>query len=763
MSKERYYSTPYNDCELYIEKFNNCETKLFLSKFYNFTYEIINMMESTSVINGFKNRIGSLILSLPVSLTKNDITPTFLLNIFYELKSLDSKTTIYSPKAWKVFFIFILENKFFTVDELNMCTDFIDIFNDVQNVPFLIVPVLESTKTPDYFNFCKYPSTKNNKNEIISLIEFDTNNKFIQNLLISYMKEHFLTFPRVYTLPFFKEFGSSLGEYTPSSIYEFNINTLTQQVEYFKDHHSDTCYALRHFYLYILKEQGLNPTITLRDGVNEIYISKSSFIEYFSTGYRLVPLNPHEDYPNSDRWSVTPNGSEALTSTEKSYDVFFIDFSRVKDYKLRECCKKWFWYSSNSALSNRYRLINYIFEFIEFRESLRDMHLPKFIMSRATSNIEIEDTILTEEIVSYTTKWSNELKHNSYCARISPLKLFLEFIIEENLYNVELACFEYLSLKKNIKTESDIPAIPKDEFTKLVKELEKKANENDLHKLYYIIFCLITLTPFRISTILDLKCDCVIEKGRKGIYAIKSVVKSSNGDKRDIQISLSVKRLIDVALTLTSIVRVTAPKNVKNLLFLVNNHKNKYKSIPESSFRKYLLTVCKSLGLETYSAQNLRKTYMTNIVENAIKENVSLMNLKEITGHSNFDITDNHYVKSNIRKYLEATNGIEIGNIPIIGSTVENYNDNCGNENIVNDNCGYCRNADCSIEGTANCLMCKGFVTTPEHIKYFQEGVNVITSKIVNSTNEHDKEHLYALKRLYLAYIERLYLIKEES
>lgn len=149
-------------------------------------------------------------------------------------------------------------------------------------------------------------------------------------------------------------------------------------------------------------------------------------------------------------------------------------------------------------------------------------------------------------------------------------------------------------------------------------------------------------------------------------------------------------------------------------------------------------------------------------VENAIKNNVSLMSLKELTDHANIDTTENYYVKENIRNYLEATYGVEIGNMPVVGTVVTDYPE-AKHEDIVNDGCGYCRNPECNVLGTANCLMCKGFITTPKHIAQFEEAINILSQQIVDNENPHDKEHLYAVKRLYAAYLEQLYIRKEEA
>lgn len=114
----------------------------------------------------------------------------------------------------------------------------------------------------------------------------------------------------------------------------------------------------------------------------------------------------------------------------------------------------------------------------------------------------------------------------------------MTYLIDNNLYEVDSISFEYLVNKGSTTLVENIPSIPTEDFEKLIVILEEKAKTKDLYMLYYILFCIASLTPLRINTIVDLNIDSVVEKGRTGIYAIKTVDKTSNGDKRDIQISL---------------------------------------------------------------------------------------------------------------------------------------------------------------------------------------------------------------------------------
>ena len=96
------------------------------------------------------------------------------------------------------------------------------------------------------------------------------------------------------------------------------------------------------------------------------------------------------------------------------------------------------------------------------------------------------------------------------------------------IYKTEVAAFEYLATPtRHVKSSKEILPVPKEDFKKLIAAFEDKAKSNTLHMLYYIVFCLNTLTPLRISSMLELDYDCVIEKS-KGIYAVNVKVKTSN-------------------------------------------------------------------------------------------------------------------------------------------------------------------------------------------------------------------------------------------
>lgn len=756
----KHRKTDYNESIKIKDKFSVPETQEFIDMMYQ-SCSAYGKVRFTSQRTGYEHVLGRFVLALDRDFDVSQINGSYLADFFFNTPGRREYVT---PVAKDMIYNYLTMNKKYHWDlDLDIVAEnTFPFWDDIRSLDLLVIPMLDGRKDPTRCRLLKTVTNTKDRNQIITLMNFDTDNRFIQDLLVEFFLFHHESVPTAYQHDFFERFAESLDYQLPSDIYGFNAATLLKQEKFFAAIRRDPELENRYFYRFLLNKQGNRKTITIADGITLGYMMSQSFASRFVEGYRYVPLNPNEPVPTIDLWVISPNGLEQKSAMPKPEHLRYLDFSRISNSTIRQAAKQWFWSETKAGFEGRYRNVISIMEFFEYRDDLRSMHLDKFVQARAETNLDITNTVLTEEIVMYTNEWNDKSTSASYNSRIVPLKLFLQFMNDNNIYKTEIAAFEYLNIGgKGTKPKQEILPVPKDDFIKLIAKLEEKAQNNSLYTLYYIVFCLNTLTPLRINSILDLDTDCLVEKS-KGIYAIEVKTKTSYGDEKDTQISKDVKRLIEIALSLTKDVRNNAPLEQKHYLFLVNNQKDFYHSIPIRSYTAYLHNCCKEAGLPKYSAQNLRKTYYTNLVENAIKNKVSLMSLKDLTGHANIDTTENHYVKEQILNSLEVMHGVEIGNIPIIGTVAMDYPE-AKHEDIVNEGCGYCRNPECNILGTANCLMCRGFITTPKHIPQFEEAMNILSQQIVDNDNPHDKAHLYAVKQLYAAYLLQLRMRKVES
>ena len=87
-----------------------------------------------------------------------------------------------------------------------------------------------------------------NRNLNITLVEFDTDNRFIQDLLIEYYLSQHECVPRIQQMEFFKRFAESLDYQLPIDIYGFNAATLLKQETFFAAVHFRTELENRYFY-----------------------------------------------------------------------------------------------------------------------------------------------------------------------------------------------------------------------------------------------------------------------------------------------------------------------------------------------------------------------------------------------------------------------------------------------------------------------------------------------------------------------------------
>lgn len=758
MKRNRYYKTDYNESLKVKDSFINESTQNFINILYQ-KKDLYSRGKEQSQIDIYKKTLGNFVLKLDKAYDISNCNIDDLLDFYDICLQTKSKSSSIVP-IYKDILYTILEKKYSHDPQVLLLADIVLPYkNEIRFFERLVMTILRSNNSVNYFRLIKCRNHENEKS-FIHLLRFDTDNQFIQDILVEYLKHEREKYPNSYITPFFRDFGISIKDFNINSIKDFNIETLLTQLNFFININRDCECEVRKFYRFIMFTKRNNTNKILKEyGFTQNYLMNENFGKNYSYGYRSVLYNPNEVYPEFDKWAIEPNGLDNNTTMDKPNDVYYMDFTRIKDKTIRDEVKSWFWCEEKSGLNNRYRGFLYIVEFLEFRDELRLMHLEKFVEKKSKSSLNTKNLILTEEIMMYVSKYKQKVSINSLSSRLKPLKRFLKYMNKNNKVNTELAAFDYLVVKGTGARSENILPVTKENLNNLIAVLEDRATKNDLHLLYYIVFSLNLLTPLRISEILDLKRDCIVEI-RKGIYALNTNYKTSSGDSRNLQITKTVKRLVETAINITSNLSEEAPIEFKNFIFIVNNQRNIYKIMPVRSYNNFINICCKEINIPTVSAQNLRKTYFTNLIENAINNNVSLFNLKALTNHSNINTTNNYYVRQNIRSYLEATNGIEIGNLEISGE-ISNGLKGYSEEDLVNEGCGYCRNPECNVLGTANCLMCSGFITDPSHIPQFEEGISIINNQMENNDREHDKEHLYALKRLYLKYIEELYLVKE--
>jgi len=688
--------------------------------------------------------VERIIISISTSLSVSEITWEWFQGIFDQFEQENEKMGVC------VLFSRLINNDCYN----GIYAEIVNSFADVTHIASDLFWLFKNKLFPLNIICVK---SKQAKNSMLSF-KVDINCLFLHQMLSQFINSHFIVSKK--NRSFFMDFEQSLDNNTINHITDFNIATFDKQYWFYKDswekrerthRGNDYVNLLKSFYLMLLNKPDGHAIFTWQDGIDQYMLQNFKFGEQYEKGFKLVPLNSLDPIPPYDKWLLIPNGIENKSTKLNNHQYIPIDFSTVKNDVMKHVLKHWFW-NEKTALSGRIDKAHVCIHFLNFVIDYRMRSIIKIP--------ENEYVFTTEEIFSYAVfiKSQNSTQHN-----VVLVKNFLKYIQRNNLYKVAPAAYQYL-IPRRVVTINNAKDIPDKELILLEAKLHANSEGNYLNTLYYIAFHIAISTECRISQILNLKIDCICT-GLKNEYQIRTNTKVTKGEEIKIYITPYTKRFIETAIKYTQEVRDLCTDNkLKEHIFLHNYFANKYKVAITRTFSSYLKRVSLQIGLMQYSAQNLRDTYMTKAIEFAIKNNIPLIELKSLTSHKKFDTTNNHYVAQKIRDYLEAMHMIKIGNIQVKGKISAEKSEDFSNKNLVNENCGYCSKEACDVENGLGCLMCTdGFIATLDNIPFYNVMINKINNKIKLSNLTHDKEHYLAIKMLYIAYLERLLILKEEK
>lgn len=661
----------------------------------------------------------------------------------YKLCTLDSDTEAFSH-------IF----KTFIKYDCYECEIYNESFSDLKlNKIFSnILWLFENNLKPFNLIIIQGEETSKNRNNTLSYVVFktDINNMFLYNLLKEFIHSSYIMCRT--SREFFLHFQESLNYKKINSILDFDINTFNSQFKYYKSLNKKSYLSLlKSFYLMLLNTPEGATILTFEDGIDYNMLQSTSFLKNYEEGYKLIYLNPLDTIPHEDKWLIIPNGIEDKSTKLNSFQYKPVDFSSIKNIHFKSILKMWFWNSSVSLL-NRIDSLNILIKFIDFIFNLTTLE------NSNNSNIKNDKPYFNgEKVYCYI---SYVKSNNLNCSYLYVVKNFLIYAYENNLAFLDLEVLSYFNA--NIKTSANTAKdIPDEDLLKLESKLKENSELSYINFLYYLIFHIAISSELRISQIVNLKVDC-IEKGTNNQYYLFSNTKVTNGKKIKVPITQHTKRFLDVAINTTSeLRRKCLNPSINNHIFIHNFYSNKFKVITNRSFSDYLKSTCEDLDIYKYTASNLRDTYITKAMEYAIKHNLSHIELMAVTWHKNWNTTCNHYVNTELKKYLECFYKVAIDGIPIKGIVKKEKGAELRQSDLVNQNCGYCSKDDCILKNELDCLMCKGFIATIDRIPYFEQQISLLDNKILYTNIIHDKEHLTTIKSLYVRYLAELYSLIE--
>ena len=587
-------------------------------------------------------------------------------------------------------------------------------------------------------------------------VDTKLNNTFIVGLLKDFcVSDLFSSIKTDYRI--IENFVNSYHDFSNfTEVSDFDYTVFKEQYDYYKNNHSQLK-SLVKFYIYLYIASGNVELFKENDPIDMNYMQRSHFIREYGEGFELVNYNPFDPVPKIDKWMVKPNGGEKLSTLLNSKSYLQMDFSDIEYQPYRNMAKEWVWYekvslkTKQSGLGNIKNFLNFIYE------------KKKKVVDLSTGKTDYT-TITRKDAIAYASEIYNKNISSKTFNRISSLvRSFIDFCKNKKCLTIEFGVYRDLA-HIEVEPPKGGKDIPKEHLTLIENRFREISDENPVYKLYHIVFHLLIDTHFRISNLLELKTTQIQEAMKKGEYNIVAPHKMSNGDNEAQPISNYAYRHLEIAQELTAALRSEASGEYSNYIFLQqdNNHNKKdVRPLTTQRFNSFLKAQCKYLNIPEYTASNLRDTHMTLGIEFGLKNNLNKLQINAaISNHKSIITTNNHYVNHEMQLFAEALYGVVIGDVDITGNIIASENTEYSKADTVDDGCGFCKEQECYMINEIGCPLCKSFVVTLDRVPFYEKKLDEIDKQIANEEIEHEREHLQSLKKLYAAYLSKLYELK---
>lgn len=552
--------------------------------------------------------------------------------------------------------------------------------------------------------------------------------------------------------------SDSFGKYKVMSVEDLGFMTYIEQINYYKNDLQCSKSLIRlvtAFYLYI--QQTIKDDIFSRDSVPNSLLYRPSIGVDIASGYRVYVYNQVEPVPNNDKWLLCYKKYDRDTTTNFS----IINYERIECQVYRNICKNYIWKADTQIISkikfarDIYTTLNYLYEIKTGKV------LSIYSPSPDINHITVNDAAAVKNYIIAT--FDNNRTRNGHIYRFRALLKHAEY----NELPITVDSGVYYILTNTLDNNYDnVNPIPNDQLGKIAQLLKSKARESTIASLYSSIFYIALETEFRGSQIVSLKRDCLRETSKKGEYVLVSETKTSAGELVEQPVSTYIVRELREVMLNSEVFRKDCTDiNLLNLIFISpSKKKGTYKQISEHQFNSFFKACCEELSLPRYTLQNLRDTHMTKAEEFKIRNQLTDMEQRVLTGHRSAEVDDKHYVKLSIQEMLEAVHGVIIGDVHLDGKVHRKLDPSIANsENEVSNGCGYCKSPSCGILSTLDCLVCKDFVTMISRLPYFEERIALLDKKIEAASVPHDKEDYINIKRLLLRYVEEILKVEEDT
>lgn len=464
--------------------------------------------------------------------------------------------------------------------------------------------------------------------------------------------------------------------------------------------------------------------------------------------YEVVNYSIYEEPPKSDKW-IIQGQQMSLHKTSEADKITTFEVTTLKNEHLKKWVKECFWFDTFHHINHRKKEYNILLTFL------------KPIDTRYSK--EELPAITKEDILSFKARCVGEDCNDSTTARkLSMIKFFLNFIEDKEYIVIDELIYRLLSYH-DTKSNGYKETYTKNEIKSLLEAYKhsyqecKDKDRQFLYILHYYIITIQSLSEMRVSTILNLKTDCLVktlERNGQDEYKVVVYSKVSGREPDEYNITHYVKNLIDEVITLTSDLRNEANGIVKDYIFIYKRHNRKaISTVRQDALSVHHKDVCAEYGIRQLNLGAIRNYYQQQVSEYVAKNGDDPMLVERLSKHG-INVHIQHYDAVNITDFCQMLHEVEIGSIELKGD-VRETNDKPA-EATVAKGCGHCSQPTCALAGNLDCLMCSNFVATLDCIPQFEKEIELIDEQILNEPLQHEKEFLINKKRLNVAYLTKL-------
>ena len=613
----------------------------------------------------------------------------------------------------------------------------------------------------------EYVKTSDDAKHILFYLPYE--NKCIQKEVI---QNYSLTGrkPQYYTEKFSLLFEKSLGKMAPAinSYKDFTDTTFWAQANFFREYPDLTvkerniCIRLlAQFYRYLVNQHTDHQYFNNSLHLSEALLFSPFFIAQIEQGFYVVPFDTNADYHNRERVIFLLRGYSSISTQIKDDDFMSIDLSSIKNDFYRNELFKYYVSMPSASVVTWSGQVGYMRDALAMIENVKsEKDYPNPDMGYLTN----QEALLIRSFYS-----DEKLRLSTRNNKIGAIRRFLMWERDESkAISFDDMFFEYLTQYEE-PSKNNGKTIPDEHLGRISAWMAQEASVNHEMDLAYAALHLALETEFRINQICHLKVDCIRPSAKSHEYIIQTYHKTGYGRLDSFVISeLTYRHLMRVIENTEPYREKCTRKELAEYIFLFDGAMNTVSLMDAAKFRLCFQKACTALSLPKYTSRNIRDTHMTKSFEYVLRHGKSDLVMSALSKHKYIDTTKSHYIEQKLNDMLEATYGVIIGDLdscynPSTHIAKEIPSDINNNSNIVENGCGNCKSAQCTMRNALPCLICDNFVTTVNHEPAFRRAIEAVDKLIQNSGTKHDKDDLTTIKLLLVMYLKAIYQKKQEG